>query len=76
MLFTSHHFSHINVKCAELVHLSSQSPPTARVSSTVTYRSVSVLPTVFNFLGFEYQDGVLQLCMLFFKRFKLNVISN
>ena len=41
VLFTGQHFSHINVKFAELVHLCSQRPSTARVSSTVTFRAVS-----------------------------------
>ena len=43
VLFTGHHFSHINVKFAELVHLCSQSPSTARVPTTVTFRSVSTI---------------------------------
>jgi len=43
VLFTGQHFSRINVKFAELVHLCSQNPSTARVSSTVTFRSVSTV---------------------------------
>ena len=45
VLFTGQRFSHINVKFAELVHLCSQSPSTALVSSTVTFRSVSTIST-------------------------------
>jgi hypothetical protein len=63
VLFTGQYFSHINIKFVEPVHLCSQRPSTARVTSTITFRYVSVLPTTFNFLGFEYQDDVLQLCM-------------
>ena len=37
VLFTGQHFSHIKVKFAELVHLCSQRPSTARVSSRVTF---------------------------------------
>jgi len=43
MLFTGQYFSHINLKFAELVHLCSQSPSTARVSTTVKFRSVSTI---------------------------------
>jgi hypothetical protein len=43
VLFTGQHFSHINIKFAELVHLCSQSPSTAPVGSTVTIRSVSTI---------------------------------
>ena len=43
VLFTGQYFSHINVKFAELVHLCSQSPTTARVPTTVTFRSVSTI---------------------------------
>jgi membrane-associated protease RseP (regulator of RpoE activity) len=41
LLFAGQHFSHINIKFAELVHICSQSPSTEHVSSTVTFRSVS-----------------------------------
>jgi hypothetical protein len=58
------------------MHLYSQSPSTARVSSTVTFRSVPVLPAVFKFLVCEYQDDALQLCMSFRTRLKSKVISN
>ena len=54
-----------NVKFAELVHLCSQSPSNARILSTVTFRSVSVLATIFKFLVCEYQDDILQLFMFF-----------
>ena len=43
VLFTGQHFSQINIKFAELVHLCSQIPSTARVASTVTFRSVSTI---------------------------------
>jgi len=43
LLFTGQHFSQINVKFAELVHLCSQTPSTALVASTVTFRSVSTI---------------------------------
>ena len=43
VLFTGQHFSHINVRFAELVHLCSQTPSTAHVASTVTFRSVSTI---------------------------------
>ena len=42
-IYTGQAFSHINIKFAELVHLCSQTPSTARVVSTVTFRSVSTI---------------------------------
>jgi hypothetical protein len=45
VLFTGQHFSHINIKFAELVHLCSQIPSTARSSSQVIFRSISTITT-------------------------------
>jgi hypothetical protein len=46
VLFTGQHFSKINIKFAELVHLCSQSTSTAPVSSTVTFRSASTITSL------------------------------
>jgi len=57
VLFTGQYFSRVNLKCAELVHLSSQSPSTARVSSTVTFRSVSTITSP-NPVGLQLRNEV------------------
>jgi len=57
VLFTGQRFSHINIKFAELVHLCSQSPSTARVSITVTFRSVSTITSP-KPVGLQLQDQV------------------
>ena len=57
VLFTGQHFSHINIKFAELVHLCSQSPSTAHVSTTVTIRSVSTITSP-KPVGLQLQDQV------------------
>jgi hypothetical protein len=57
VLFTGQHFSHINIKLAELVHLCSQSPSTARVTSTVTFRSVSQITSP-KPVGLQLRDQV------------------
>jgi hypothetical protein len=57
VLFAGQHFSHINIKFAELVHLCSQSPSTSRVSSTVTFRSVSTI-TSQKPVGLQLRDQV------------------
>jgi hypothetical protein len=57
VLFTGQHFSHINMKLAELVNLCLQSPPTARVSSTVTFRSLSQITSP-KPVGLQLRDQV------------------
>jgi hypothetical protein len=57
VLFTGQHFSHINIKLAELMHLCSQSPSSARVSSTVTFRSVSQITSP-KPVGLQLRDEV------------------
>jgi heme/copper-type cytochrome/quinol oxidase subunit 4 len=57
MLFTGQAFSQINVKFVELVHLYSQSPSTARVASTVTFRSVSTITSP-KPVGLQLRDQV------------------
>jgi hypothetical protein len=57
MLYTGQAFSHINIKFAELVHLCSQTPSTARVASTVTFRSVSTITSP-KPVGLRLQDKV------------------
>jgi hypothetical protein len=57
VLFTGQHFSHMNLKFAELVHLCSQTPSTARVASTVTFRSVSTITSP-KPVGLRLQDQV------------------
>jgi hypothetical protein len=57
VLFTGQHVSHINIKFAEIVHLCSQSPSTARVPSTVRFRSVSQI-TSLKPVGLQLRDQV------------------
>jgi len=57
LLFIGQHFSHINIKFAELVHLCSQGPSTAHISSTVTFRSVSTI-TFPKPVGLQLRDQV------------------
>jgi hypothetical protein len=57
MLFTGQQFSHINIKFAELVHLCSQNPSTARVCSTLTFRSVSTITSP-KPVGLQLRDQV------------------
>jgi hypothetical protein len=57
VLFTGQHFSHINLKFAELVHLCSQSPSTARVASTVTFRSATTFTSP-KPVGLQLRDQV------------------
>jgi hypothetical protein len=57
VLFTGQQFSHLNLKFAELVHLCSQNPSTARVCSTLTFRSVSTI-TSQKPVGLQLRDQV------------------
>lgn len=57
VLFTAQHFARINEKFAELEHLCSQNTPTARVSSKVTFRSISQVTSP-NPVGFHLRDQV------------------
>jgi hypothetical protein len=57
MLFIGQAFSQINVKFVELVHLCSQSPSTACVASTVTFRSVSTITSP-KPVGLQLRDQV------------------
>ena len=57
VLFTGQHFSHMNIKFAELVHLCSHSPSTARVASTLTFRSVSTITSP-KLVGLQLRDQV------------------
>jgi hypothetical protein len=57
VLFTGQNVSRINIKFSELVHLCSQSPSTARVPSTVTFRSVSQITSP-KPVGLQLRDQV------------------
>ena len=57
VLFTGQHFSHVNIKFSELVHLCSHSPSTSRVASTLTFRSVSTITSP-KPVGLQLRDQV------------------